>query len=371
MAKTILNGAVIRDKMTQEVLTCVGNGIAENKDGVQVTLKDDVFYTVLKEGKDTDVPEGYTIVNGVLLKDGVAVTQQGALVLRDILKAVPGHLLVSAQPLHKEDGKMDIFSYTPVSDEFKKLAGDVAEKETVVTNVTDDLFIFQTIRTSKITVEKEDENEPDVYTGVDGARMNLYSATKNEIVSYADTLKGSTLLTDPVPTRVCVSPVSGEDFCRITVIFTSRRELSSIDDEDYTHIIKNSEDIGIKGFSIIIELVELNADPYFKANPSFDCNVSREFSLHGVKTIDSITETDDGSLLVKGGNVIYYTNDNNGRRKVINAPEVAETAGFDYLLDCEVKYNCLTFTLGNKDYETCVIKSEKTDDRGPVVTVTK
>ncbi len=75
--------------------------------------------------------------------------------------------------------------------------------------------------------------------------------------------------------------------------------------------------------------------------------------------------------MVKGGNVIYYTNDNNGRRKVINAPEVAETAGFDYLLDCEVKNNCLTFTLGNKEYETCVIKSEKTDDRGPVVTVTK
>ena len=56
---------------------------------------------------------------------------------------------------------------------------------------------------------------------------------------------------------------------------------------------------------------------------------------------------------------------------MINAPEVAETAGFDYLLDCEVKNNCLTFTLGNKEYETCVIKSEKTDDRGPVVTVTK
>ena len=371
MAKTILNGAVIRDKMTKEVLTCVGNGIAENKDGAQVTLKDDVFYTVLKEGNDTDVPEGYSIVNGVLLKDVVAATQQGALVLRDILKAVPGHLLVSAQPLHKGDGKMDIFSYTPASDEFKKLAGDVAEKETVITDVADDLFIFQTIRTSKITVEKEDENEPDVYTGVDGARMNLYSATKNEIVSYTDTfLKGSTLLADPTPTLVCVSPVSGEDFSRVTVVFTSHRELSSIDDEDYTHIIKESEDVGIKGFSIIIEL-ESNTDPYFKANPSFNCHVSHEFSLHGVKDIDSITETDNGSLLVKGGNVIYYTNDNNGRRKVINAPEVAETAGFDYLLDCEVKNNCLTFTLGNKEYETCVIKSEKTDDRGPVVTVTK
>lgn len=370
MARKILNGAIIRNKMTQEVFTCVGNGIAEDKDGVQVTLKNDVFYTVLKEGKDTDIPEGYTIVNGVLFKDGVAATQQGALVLKDILKAVPGHLLVSAQPLHKGDGKMDIFSYAPASDEFKKLAGEVAEKETVIAEVTDDLFIFQTVRTSKVTVEKEDGGEPDVYTGVDGARMNLYSATKNEIVSYTDTLKGSTLLADPTPTLVCVSPVSREDFSRITVIFTSHRELSSIDDEDYTHIIKESEDVGIKGFSIIIEL-ELNADPYFKTNPYFDCDVSREFSLHGVKTIESITETDGGSLLVKGGNVIYYTNDNNGRRKVINAPEVAETAGFNYLLDCEVKYNCLTFTLGNKDYETCVIKSEKTDDRGPVVTVTK
>ena len=146
--------------------------------------------------------------------------------------------------------------------------------------------------------------------------------------------------------------------------------LHHTENEDYTHIIKESEDVGIKGFSIIIEL-ESNTDPYFKANPSFNCHVSHEFSLHGVKDIDSITETDNGSLLVKGGNVIYYTNDNNGRRKVINAPEVAETAGFDYLLDCEVKNNCLTFTLGNKEYETCVIKSEKTDDRGPVVTVTK
>lgn len=367
MAKKFLNGAIVRNKVTKEVLTCIGNGMAQTFDGQTVELKDDVFYTILKEGKDTDVPEDFTITDGILLKDGVAATQQGTLILKDILKAVPGHLLVSAQPLHKNDGKIDIFSYSPSSDEFKKLAGNVSEEETIVTQVADDLFVFPTLRTSTVTVEKEDD-DPAIYTGVDGARLNLYSAVKNEIVSFVDTLNGSTLLADPFPTFVCVSPVSAEDFSRITVVFTSHRELFSIDDEDYTRVIKGSEDAGIKAFSIIMEL---DADPYFKANPSFDCNVSREFSLHGVKTIDSITETDDGSLLVKGGNVIYYTNDNNGRRKVINAPEVAETAGFDYLLDCEVKYNCLTFTLGNKDYETCVIKSEKTDDRGPVATVTK
>ena len=29
MAKNLLNGAIVRNKMTQEVLTCVGNGMAE------------------------------------------------------------------------------------------------------------------------------------------------------------------------------------------------------------------------------------------------------------------------------------------------------------------------------------------------------
>lgn len=361
MAKKILNGAVIRDKMTQEVLTCVGNGMAEDKDGVQVALKDDVFYTILKEGKDTDIPTGYTIVNGVLLKDGVAATNQGALILKDILKAVPGHILVSAQPLHKGEGKMDIFSYTPSSDEFKKLAGDVDEKETVITNVTDDLFIFQTLRTSKVTVEKEDGGEPDIYRGVDGARMNLYSAEKNRIVCYEDTLEGASLLPDPVPYLIKSHPTEDEDFVQTVIVFTSNRKYDSIDDEDYIHVINEESDAGIVGFA-----VNVNDD----LDPTFERRKSREFQLHGVDEVTSITETDNGSLLVKGSNVIYYTNDS-GWRKVISAPEVAEAAGFDYLLDCEVKENCLTFTLGNKDYETCIIKSEKTDDRGPVVTVTK
>lgn len=363
MAKKILNGAVIRDKMTQEVLTCVGNGIAENKDGVQVDLKDDVFYTVLKEGKDTDVPEGYTIWCGFLEKDAAPATQQGLLVLKDILRAVPGHLLLSAKPLHKGDGKMDIFSYTPATDEFKKLAEDVDEKETAIINVTDDLFIFQTMRTSKVTVEKEDGSEPDICRGVNGARMNLYSAEKNQIVSYIDTLEGALLLPDPVPYFINAHLSSNEDFTRTTVVFTSNRKYDYIDNEDHIRVINEDSDAGIVSFTIISNVND-DSDPVFREDRS------HEFQLNGVDEITSITETDDGSLLVKGGNVIYYTNDF-GRRKVICAPEVAETVGFNYLLDCKVKENCLTFTLGNKNYETCVIKSERTDDRGPVVTVTK
>ena len=93
-----------------------------------------------------------------------------------------------------------------------------------------------------------------------------------------------------------------------------------------------------------------------------------DISLEGAKSVDSVTVTDNNSLLIKAGNIIYYTNDGHYRR-VINSPLVKETEGFDYLVDAEITDKVNKLTLANKDYETITIKSEKTDDRGIVVSI--
>lgn len=356
--KNLLNGAIVRNKMTQEVLTCVGNDMAVKEDGSKVQLQDEVFYTVLKEGMDTDIPSGYSVDVGLLLKDGSPATQQGGLVLTEILATVPGRVLLKAVPANKQDGLVEIFSYSPSTDEFKKLTGAVDDVIGLIsTKLTDDLVIFPTIRTKDYELKDEDGKAKETLTSLVGARLNVFSAKANAIVTYIDT-SNSEALVNGQPEFIAVhEPKDENEVLTAQIVYSTKMALEYVSEEDETIAIKNVSDPRIVRF-------------FLSSYGAGDMYIERKgsFTLKGADFVDSITESDDRSLLIKAGDIIYYTNDK-GRRKVMNAPEVQETNGYDYLLECKTENNVLTFVLGNKNYGICTIKSEISDDRGPVVSV--
>lgn len=356
--KNLLNGANVRNKMTQEVLTCVGNGMAVKEDGSKVQLQDEIFYTVLKEGMDTDIPQGYSVVDGTLLKDGSPATQQGGLVLTEILAKVPGRLLVKAVPANNQEGAVEIFSYSPLTDEFKKLTGAVDDVIGLIsTKLTDDLVIFPTIRTKDYELKDEDGKVKETLTSLVGARLNVFSAKANAITAYVDTSNSEALVSGQPEFIAVHEPKDENEVLTAQIVYSTKMALDYVSEEDETIAIKNVSDPRIVRF-------------FLSSYGAGDMYIERKgsFTLKGADFVDSITESDDRSLLLKAGDIIYYTNDK-GRRKVMNAPEVKETNGYDYLLECKTENNVLTFVLGNKNYEICTIKSEISDDRGPVVSV--
>ena len=356
--KNLLNGAILRNKMTQEVLTCVGNGMAVKEDGSKVQLQDEVFYTVLKEGMDTDIPQGYSVVDGNLLKDGSPATQQGGLVLTEILAKVPGRVLLKAVPANKQEGSVEIFSYSPSTDEFKKLTGAVDDEIGLIsTKLTDDLVLIPTIRTKDYELKDEDGNAKETITSLVGARLNVFSAKANAITAYVDTSNSEALVSGQPEFIAVHEPKDENEVLTAQIVYSTKMALDYVSEEDETIAIKNVSDPRIVRF-------------FLSSYGAGDMYIERKgsFTLKGADFVDSITESDDRSLLLKAGDIIYYTNDK-GRRKVMNAPEVKETNGYDYLLEYKSENNVLTFVLGNKNYEICTIKSEISDDRGPVVSV--
>ena len=345
--KIFTKGSKVMDKVTGNVFLVTdegkGNQIIDTEvSEISVDLKDPVFYKVLEMASVKDVPEGYDVVNGCLVKDGNPVTEQGQVVINTILAPVPGRLILSVKPLRDLGGNVDIVTYTPSEDRFNKLLGDVPVPD--IHTVTDNYYVFVTTKTHM--VEKDTDSVPEELSVFDSSYIEMYSASADRIVSYRE--KHS-----PIGEPMFILPSMASDLVQIVTV--------SADAVKYDEEI--NENVLIPADKLVLRRWFLDDDD--KEIDSCGCD---DISLEGAKSVDSVTVTDNNSLLIKAGNIIYYTNDGHYRR-VINSPLVKETEGFDYLVDAEITDKVNKLTLANKDYETITIKSEKTDDRGIVVSI--
>lgn len=344
--KIFTKGSKVMDKVTGNIFLVTDEGkasqIIDNEvSEVSIDLKDPVFYKVLEKAFVKDIPEGYDVVDGCLVKDGNPVTEQGQVVINTILEAVPGRLLLSVKPLRDLGGNVDIFTYTPSEDRFNKLLGDVPVPD--IHTVTDNYYVFVTTKTHM--VEKDTDSVPEELSVFDSSYIDVYSASADKIACYGE--KRS-----PIGEPMFILPSMTSDLVQIVTV--------SADAVKYDEEI--DENVLIPSDKLILRRWFLDDDEEIN---SCGCD---DISLEGAKSVDSVTVTDNNSLLIKAGNIIYYTNDGHYRR-VINSPLVKETEGFDYLVDAEFTDKTNKLTLANKDYETITIKSEKTNDRGIVVSI--
>ena len=59
-----------------------------------ITANNAIAYKLIDDPNIPDVPTGYTVENGILLKNGVPATEQGSLVINNVIAGVAGRLIL-------------------------------------------------------------------------------------------------------------------------------------------------------------------------------------------------------------------------------------------------------------------------------------
>ncbi|SDW82993.1 hypothetical protein SAMN05216391_1199 [Lachnospiraceae bacterium KHCPX20] len=310
VVRDLLTGAVARRNTIDEMF------LNENQEHVVIDNPD--LFEVLETAPEEE-PAGYTVQDGVLLKDGSPVTEQGKIRVKRILTKGPGKLLLLTGD---GDDEIKLTTYSPSEDKFQGLIS--LQKNFSSFESEDGRFTI--LETSSTEREVDDET----YEEFKSSRLILLTKDMNFV---------ETKLHIPADTVV---------FTRNHVLAISARKVIYDDSLGFEKIIKDD--------TISIERIRDNKDLGIIQLKADD--------------IESITESLDSNLLIKAGNVIYFSNDGHSRR-IINDPKVEETEGFNDFVAISFADEGYTFTLtlANEKRETVKITSRGTRDRGPVVSV--
>ena len=310
---------VVRDLLTGTVArreTINDTFLNENQERVIIDNPD--LFEVLEIAPEEE-PAGYTVQDGVLLKDGSPVTEQGKIRVKRILAKGPGKLLLLTGADSEE---IKLTTYSPSEDKFQYLIS--LQKNFSSFESEDGRFA---ILETSITVREVEEEQYDEFKS---SRLILFTKDMN-----FDEIKLHIPADVVMFTKNHVLALSGSK-----AVYDDSLGFEKIVEDDTISIerIRNGSNLGV---------IQLAADD-----------------------IESITESLDSNLLIKAGNVIYYTNDGHNRR-IINDPKVSETEGFNDFVAISFADEGYTFTLtlANEKRETMKITSRGTRDRGPVVSV--
>lgn len=188
---TVLNKVDNRQYLITSVTDGVGtaclleNGEVNEDISVMISSSNAIAFRLISNPNVPDIPDGYSVEDGILLKDGVAATQQGSLVIKSIVTSVPGKLLLAVLPREnttEHDDYIDLFAYKPDEDKFKKLI-PVSIPMPEVIGVCDKYVILKTSYTHFET--KKDCNGKDIFAEYfDNAEIIVYDGAKNYISSY-------------------------------------------------------------------------------------------------------------------------------------------------------------------------------------------
>lgn len=309
-----------------------------NEDGVEVNLdldNPDLFRVV------TPGPEP---VPDFLVQDGKLVppAEQGQIFAEKILANVHGGTVFEARPLSDkaaEAGLHDIFLFRPNDGDegsFKKLFASIPTPEIV--NCGDDEHLLFVINAIEETMVKENGEEQQKLA-FKRASVNLLNNGFIEATYEASA---------PVREVRCLEAPNGAK--QVVIIEDSFVEY---DDEHN-----------------LAELKPLDGLRLVRLNGEMDEMIGEQ-ELRHVKTIDSMSMSFKGDLLVVAGNLLYFSNDGYRPRFVVD-PAVAETAGYDHIAALTFgERGTETYVLFNENRETVKLIDRRTSDRGHIVTVEK
>lgn len=281
-------------------------------------------FSFIEDPNPADIPNGYTVENGVLKKDGAPATVQGEIEFIDMLGTVRGLVVVTAKTRDKADGIVDVFTYDPISDTFKKAIRSADSIRLV--KKTDDTIYLEEIEKAVEEVEKEDETTVKVDTI---QALNLVS------ISYGKSIIFSNIY----------GTVDRVEIVDDTILVESKDVLTY--DENGFRVLKAGDEV----------TVTVIRDGFAPSPISLPAS------------IDSATkQADGGSLVLFAGNTMYYENLGFRSRSVTNGA-VAELKGFKYLVSCDIRNGSETYVFANDEYQTKKLILKKTYDRGNIITV--
>lgn len=332
LTNTLSNALSVKDLITGTIYSKDEDGSFIDADGNPAPEFDNPDLFEVVEAGPQPVPQ-FSVINGKLSP----AVEQGQIQVIDILAAGPGTIYLSVKPLSEKAasaGKVDIMSYKPAEDSFDKLFSEVPAP--AVTDLGDGKFLFVINSTEETEVTREDNTKETVLKflrssanlieeGCVAATLNLDAPADEVAQVVAPNGLSETIL-------ISASAVEYDEEAGLAVVKPRNGLLVTRLDED------NIEEIG-------------------------------EADLRGIGSIDAMSLDFRGNLLVKAGNLLYYSNDGFRPRFVVDAA-VTKTAGYDRLvkLSFEDGGNTARYLLAD-GRKTITLVDKRTKDRGHIVTV--
>lgn len=161
------------------------NQIVDGASVVTINTNNAIAFKLIDDPNVPDVPEGYFVsAEGLLLDpNNKQVTEQGALVVKDIIAAVPGRLLLAVVPREPRDGYIDLMSYTIETDKFNKLIRNSIPEPRMFAEDNDNTRIF--LMYSRTFTQNRKKDDGTVVTDVifDSAAALTYDYKTDRISS--------------------------------------------------------------------------------------------------------------------------------------------------------------------------------------------
>lgn len=303
---------------------------------------------VLYDPRENEVPDGYTVADGVLLKDGEPATAQGQLEFIDVLTVMAGEIILTAKTKDKTDGKVEIFAYRPLDDKFLKLTYPVSAVR-VIEELSDENRLIAEITQTEEKVALDDEGE-DILK--DGEKVILVD-TSMELMIHTRGIKAEFVDIDGPVDRVM--PVENADG-----IFAVESD-SILTYDEYgcgTRQLKDRDRTKVTIYGV-------DADIDMDWGPSI-CDLANT-SVPG-KLIAATKSAATGDFILRTENTLYVQNRGHNSR-VVTAAVLKTVPDAKYLIDADIRNGSETYVLADGDYNVVTVKKTKTYDRGDIITV--
>lgn len=303
---------------------------------------------VIYDPREDETPEGYTVADGVLLKDGEPATAQGQLEFIDVLAVMAGEIILTAKTKDKTDGKVEIFAYRPLEDKFAKLTYPVSDVR-VIKELSDDNRLIAEITQTEEKVALDDEGEDILKNGkkvvlVDTS-MELMVHTRGVKAEFVD-IDGPVDRVMPVENTDNVFAVESDSILTYDEYGCGTRQLK---DRDRTKVT----------------VYGVDADIDMDWGPSI-CDLANT-SVPG-KLTAATKSAATGDFILRTENTLYVQNRGHNSR-VVTAAVLKTVPDAKYLIDADIRNGSETYVLADGDYNVVTVKKTKTYDRGDIITV--
>lgn len=303
---------------------------------------------VLYDPREDEVPEGYTVADGVLLKNGEPATAQGQLEFLDILTVMAGEIILTAKTKDKADGKVEVFAYRPFEDKFSKLTYPVNAVR-VIEELSDENRLITEITQTEEKVALDDEGE-DILK--DGEKVVLVD-TSMELMFHTRGVKAEFINIDGPIDRI--TPVENAE----DNIFAVESD-SILTYDEYgcgTRQLKDRDRTKVTIYSI-------DSDTYDGGDPFYE---HMTVSMPGELTAATRSAA-TGDYVLRTENTLHVQNRGHNSRTV-TAAALKTAPDAKYLIDADIRNGSETYVLADGDYNVVTVKKTKTYDRGDIITV--
>ena len=293
------------------------------EDCVFITEKNALAFRLVSDTEPYPVPEGYSVSNGKIVKNGMLICEQGTIVVDSILAAQPDHLILTCNKA--ENGHVDVMSYQLSRDRFVKLCADIAAPKCVGNFMDKVLLAYSEV------LEKEVETDDGKTTVREFQEASLYLIKDGQVLdrkNFAEPVCVHDIEVVEYPSKDTVLPKGYE-------VFVPSDE--SVDGDD------------------IVEKRDVRKWYVVRSDQTFRMNGEVHMSW-------SYAEKD---WVISNGKELLVLNKNFH----VTSPEIAKLQGYDHLIDITKGEYCYTLTFSNDNYEFKTLVSKSTKDRGYIITV--